>query len=200
MKIASKKYRFSQIAVVIMCVIFIMNLILSRYLDLLSVLLTGGGNIVYYLGESYTFVFKDFQLYRLLTYGYTQTAIWHIAANAFALWYVGLYLEKKIGIVRFMLVYHIGEIFAGITIFVLYPDSFNYGASPAIFACLGVLANWIMRKKDLWNEYRSQKGFYFLLSYLVLSNILGMATLIFHLLGFFIGFLLGFIMKGDDNL
>lgn len=194
-KIAARKYRFSQIAIVIMCTVFIMNLILSRDYNLLWILLSGGGNIVYYLGESYTFIFKDFQLYRLITYGYTQTAIWHISANVVALWYVGLYLEKKIGIIRFMFVYHIGMIFAGIAIFVLYPSSFNYGASPAIFTCLGILANWLIRKKDLWNEYKSQKGFYFLLYYFVFSNILGMCTLVFHLLGFFMGFLLGFVMK-----
>lgn len=198
-KIATKTSRFSQIAIVIMCTVFIMNLILSRDYNLLWIFLSGGGKIVDYLGESYTHIFKDFQLYRLITYGYTQTAIWHLSANALALWYVWPYLEKKIGIIRIMFVYHIGLIFAGIAILVLYPNNFHYGASPAIFACLGILANWLMREKDLWNEYKSQKGFYFLLYYFALSNILGMRTLIFHLLGFCIGFLLGFVMNKNDR-
>lgn len=199
MKIVAKTYRFSQIAIVIMCTIFIINLILSRDCNLLWILLSGGGNIVDYLGESYTTVFKDFQLYRLITYGYTQTAIWHLLANALGLWYIGLYLEKKIGIIRFVFVYHIGLVIAGAAILVFYPNSFNYGASPAIFACLGILANWLIRKRDLWKEYKSQEGFYFLLYYFVLSNVLGMRTLLFHFFGFCIGFLLGFVMKENER-
>ncbi|MDE5866419.1 MAG: rhomboid family intramembrane serine protease, partial [Lachnospiraceae bacterium] len=145
-------------------------------------------------------VFKDFQLYRLITYGYTQTAIWHLAANALGLWYVGLYLEKKIGIIRFIFVYHIGLVIAGIAIMIFYPNSFNYGASPAIFACLGILVNWLIRKKDLLNEYKSQSGFYFLVYYFIFSNFLGMRTLLFHLFGFCIGFLLGFVLKENDHI
>lgn len=209
MKISTKTYRFSHIAIIIMCTIFIMNLILSEDCNSLSILLFGGGNIVDYLGELYIDVFKNFQLYRLITYGYTQTSIWSISANALALWYVGLYLEKKIGSIRFMFVYHIGMIFSGIGIFVLYPYSFNYGTSPAIFVCFGILANWWIRKRELWNEYRSQEGFHFLLYYFVVSNFLGMYTLIFlifgywigfNFLGFCIGFLLGYVIKKNNNL
>lgn len=194
MRIPAKSSAFSQTAIVIMCTVFIMNLILSKDYNLLWILLSGGGKIVDYLGESYTYVFQDFQLYRLITYGYTHTAIWHLAANTLAIWYVGLYLENKIGIMRMMFVYHIGLITAGLAILVLYPNIFHYGASPAIFACLGMIVNWLMRKKDLWDEYKSQKGFYFLLYYFVLSNILGICTLLLHLLGFCTGFLLGFVI------
>ena len=107
--------------------------------------------------------------------------------------------EKKIGIIRVIFVYHIGLVIAGIAILIFYPDTFNYGASPAIFACLGILINWLIRKRDLWNEYKSQKGFYFLLYYFVFSNFLGMNTFLFHLLGFGAGFLLGFVIKGNDK-
>lgn len=52
---------------------------------------------------------------------------------------------KKIGTIWFVLVYHIGLIFAGIILIVLYPSGHHYGASPAIFACIGVLANWLVK-------------------------------------------------------
>lgn len=194
MKITAKTYRFSQIAIVIMCTVFIINLILSRDYNQLWILLSGGGSMVDYLGESYAAVFKDFQLYRLITYGYTQTAIWHLSANALGLWYIGLYLEEKISTIRFILIYHIGLVIAGTAILVFYPNSFNYGASPAIFTCFGLLANWLIRKRELWNEYKSQNGFHFLLYYLVLSNFPGIHTLLFHLFGFCTGFLLGFVI------
>ena len=169
MKVATKTYSFRHAAIIIMCIIFLMNLILSSEYNLLWILLSGGGNIIDYLGESYKTVFSNFQLYRLITYGYTQTAIWHLLANVFGLWYVGIY--------------------------VFYPNSFNYGASPAIFACLGVLVNWLIRNRTIWNEYKTQKGFHFLLYYFVLSNFLGICTFVIHLLGFCTGFLLGFVVK-----
>ena len=194
MKLTTKTNRFSQIAIVIMIIIFIMNFFLSDC-NLFWIFLSGGGNIVDYAGESYATVFENFQLYRLITYGYTQTAIWHLLANVLGLWYVSFYLEKKIGTIRFMLVFHIGLIAAGATLLVFYPSSFNYGASPAIFACLGMLANWLTQNKGLWDEYKSQKGYHFLMYYLVLSNILGVCTLVFHFLGFSVGFLLGFVVK-----
>lgn len=199
MKIATNTYKASQIIIVIMCAIFIINLILSRDCNLFWILLSGGGNIVDHLAGSYTTVLEGFQLYRLITYGYTQTAIWHLAANVLGLWYVGSYLEKKIGVMRFIFVYHTGLVIAGTAILFFYPNSFSYGASPAIFACLGILANWVIRKKKLWNEYKSQNGFSFLLYYFVLSNFLGVHTLLFHLFGFCTGFLLGFCMKEKDS-
>lgn len=77
MKLTTKTNRFSQIAIVIMIIIFIMNFFLSDC-NLFWIFLSGGGNIVDYAGESYATVFENFQLYRLITYGYTQTAIWHL--------------------------------------------------------------------------------------------------------------------------
>lgn len=194
-----KSYRFSQVAIVIMSIIFIWNLFLSRDCNLLWVILSGGGEIIDYLGASYKTVFEDLQLYRLVTYGYTQTAIGHLLANAFALWYVGMYLEKKIGGMKFILIYHLGAIVAGSAMLIIMPNSFNYGASPAIFACLGVLANWLIRKRKLWDEYKSQRGFQYLLCYFVLSNFLGISTALIHLLGLSTGFFLGFIRKDGED-
>lgn len=176
-----------------------MNLVLSKDYNLSGILLSGGGSAVDILGASRTAVLKDFQFYRLITYGYTHAAVWHLAANLFGLWYVLPYLEKKIGSIRVMIIYHIGLVIAGIAILLLFPDSLNYGASPAIFTCLGLLANWLLRKRDLWKEYRSQNGFYFLLYYFVLSNFLGIPTLLLHLFGFCTGFLLGFAMNPNDD-
>lgn len=187
--------RFTQITIVIMSIIFIINLILSRDFNLLWIVLSGGGYIVDYLGASYTTVFEEFQVYRLITYGYTQTAIWHLLANVFGIWYVGKYLEKKIGNMQLMVVFYIGLVVAGAAILCFCPEGFNYGISPAIFTCLGILVNWLIRNRSLWYEYKEQRGFYYLLYYFVLSNLLGICTFIIHLLGFGIGFLLGFVVK-----
>ncbi len=191
--------RFSKIIISIMTIIFIANLFLSKEYNLLWIVLTGGGVIVDYFGTSYTTVFEDFQMYRIITYGYTQTAIWHLLANALSLWYIGRYLESRIGIKKFAILYHVGLVVAGVVIFVICPNSVNYGASPAIFACFGLLANWLVRDKDLWYEYKTQKGFYFLMCYFVLSNFLGLSTLLIHALGFCTGFILGYVIKKNNR-
>ena len=193
-----KSFRFTQIAIVLMSIVFILNLFLSREYNVFWIVLSGGGKIIDYLGASYKTVLEDFQLYRLVTYGYTQPAIWHLLANAFALWYVGLYLEKKIGSFKFVLAFHLGLIAAGIAMIVLFTDSFNYGASPAIFACMGMLINWAFRRRELWSEYKVQKGFHFLLWYFTVSNFLSVGTAVIHLLGFCSGLILGFVIKDKE--
>lgn len=95
MKITAKTNRFTQIAIGIMCTVFLMNLVLSKDYNLSGILLSGGGSAVDMLGASRTAVLKDFQYYRLITYGYTHAAVWHLAANLFGLWYVLPYLEKR---------------------------------------------------------------------------------------------------------
>ncbi len=197
--VTSKENRFGKIAIVIMSIVFIMNLVLSfSECNVFWVLLTGDGVMNDWLGESYKTVFEDFQFYRLLTYGYTQTAIWHIWANVMALWYVGIYLEKKIGILRFVTVYHLGLVIVGIAFILICPSGYMYGASPAIFACIGVLVNWLLRKRELWKEYRAQRGFQFLLYYFILSNFLSIHTFLVHFLGFCVGFLFGFVVRKKE--
>ena len=190
-----KSFRFTQIAIVLMGIVFILNLILSRDYNVFWIVLSGGGKIIDYLGASYKTVVEEFQLYRLVTYGYTQPAIWHLVANAFALWYVGTYLEKKVGSFKFVLIFHLGLIAAGISMIVIFQNGFNYGASPAIFACIGVLINWMVCKRELWREYKFQKGFNFLFWYFIVSNFLSVGTAVIHLLGFCAGVILGFVLK-----
>lgn len=93
--------RFGQIAIVIMVIVFITNFFASDC-DLFWIFLSGGSSIVDYTSVSYSSVFREFQLFRLVTYGYTQTAVWHLVVNLYGLWYVSLYLEKKIGTQVFM--------------------------------------------------------------------------------------------------
>ena len=194
----SKPFRFTQIAIVIMSIVFILNLILSKDYNVFWIVLSGGGKMIDYLGESYNTVVEEDQLYRLITYGYTHPAIWHLIANVFALWYVGLYLEKKIGSFNFVLVFHLGLIAAGLTMIVLFPDSFNYGASPAIFACMGVLIHWGFCKKELWNQYKMQKGYRFLFWYFIISNFFSVGTAVIHLPGLCTGLILGFVIKDRE--
>lgn len=188
--------RLYLIAVIaVMAVLFILNPILSSNCDPLMIILTGGGKLVDYLGAAYDTVYEDFQIYRLITYGYFQPAVWHLLANAFALWYVGLYMEKVISSLRFIIIYHIGLIVSCAVFLLLFPNGLMYGASPAIFCFFGMMALWLIKDRALLDEYKNIKGSRYLLCVAVISNFLSIGTFVVHVLGFCVGILIGFVVK-----
>lgn len=177
-----------------MTVIFVVNLVISRDCNRLMVMLTGGGRLVDFMGASAPAVIKSRQIFRLITYGYLHPAIWHLAANVFALRCIGAYMQKTIGTVRLIVVYHFGLIAAGAAFLLLFPKGIMYGASPAIYCCLGMMAMWILRDRSLSENVRNLRGSRYLLWYLILANFLGLATFAVHVLGFITGLLLGLIV------
>lgn len=195
MRMGKMRTPFTDIAIFIMSAVFVANGLTSWNFTLFRQLGLEKGEIVGSLGISYEAVFKNFQWYRLLAYGYAHTAIWHFLINVLAWWSVGGYLEKKIGTAFLVLIYHAGLVLAGTIVFLFYPDSFNYGASPAIFSCFGLILHWLICKKTMWREYRMQKGCLYCVLFFVFANFLGWASFVIHFLGFSAGFLLGFFIR-----
>lgn len=186
---------FAKVVIALMCILFMINFFVSKDCNLFWVALSGGGKLVGILAESSETVFENHEFYRLVTYGYFHPAVWHLLANILGLWYIEGILEKEIGWLQFILVYHVGLVVAGILFLFIFPSRWVFGASPAIFAGIGVVTNRIYRNRVLWEEYKSQKGFNYLLYYFVLSNFIGIGTLLIHFLGFVTGFLLAFFVK-----
>lgn len=190
-----EKKKLTCISIVIMLIVFLANLFASTEYNVPAIFLSGGGKLVDYLGVKKDAVFDNFQFYRLITYGFTQSSVLHLAANIVALWFVGGYFENYVGRIKLVIIFAVGLILPGCFLALLYPDGLHYGVSPAIFACIGVLVNWALREKDLWKLYRKQTGVGYVVGYFFLSNILGVVTLIFHLWGFLTGILLGFLIR-----
>ena len=186
---------FAAAAIAVMAVLLVVNVVLSGDCNRLMILLTGGGQLVDRLGASYATVYEEFGLWRLVSYGYLQPAVWHLAANALALWYVGRYLQRVIGTWRFVAVYLAGMIAACAVWLLIFPKGYMYGASPAIFCCLGMMTVWAIKDRGLEEEYRSLRGSRYLLGYMLLSNFLSVGTFVVHLLGFGAGMLLGLVVK-----
>ncbi len=191
--------KFAVAAGVAMVVIFIINLVISQDCNRLMVMLTGGGKLVDFMGATPDAVYKSEQIFRLITYGYLHPAIWHLIANVCALWFVGAYMQKVIGTFRLVLVYHLGLITACAIFLLIFLDGLMYGASPAIYCCLGMMATWLLRDRSLLETYRNLQGSRYLLCYLVLANFLGLATFVVHLLGFCVGLLLGFGVRPREQ-
>lgn len=74
-----------------MIVLWMINLILTKE-NLIHTLFWGGGKLTDYTGISYASVFSQHEFWRIITYGYTQTAIWHLLG--FGLGYLFGYFIK----------------------------------------------------------------------------------------------------------
>ena len=186
---------FAKIVSIIALLIFLLNLILSRDYNIVMIMLTGGGKLIDSLGVSYDSLFKESQLYRSITYGYLHPAIWHLAVNVLALWYTGLYLEKVLNKVVIFLIYHAGLIIPCAVFVLLLSSDYMYGASPAIFCCLGMMTMWLIIDHSMLDEYKRIRGNRYLLAYMIISNFLGLGTFVIHLAGFCTGLLLGLFIR-----
>ena len=150
-------------------------------------------------GASYKTVFEDFQVYRLLTYGYVQTTIWHLLANIFALWWVGSYLEQKIGTAFFFLMYHTSLVIAGASIFCSIPIA-SITALRLLF--FPALASWRIGwfvKKHCGMYTGIKKGSFIAPSFLFSQSFRGSFSCD-SFVGLFHRLSLGFFHQGTQNI
>ncbi|MBX9396508.1 rhomboid family intramembrane serine protease [Streptomyces sp. TRM72054] len=84
--------------------------------------------------------------YRLVTSMFTHEAIWHIAFNMLALWWLGGPLEAALGRARFLALYLISGLAGSALAYLLAPPTTaTLGASGAIFGLFGATAVLVRR-------------------------------------------------------
>ncbi|PWI12500.1 rhomboid family intramembrane serine protease [Streptomyces sp. NWU339] len=84
--------------------------------------------------------------YRLVTSMFTHEAIWHIAFNMFALWWLGGPLEQALGRARYLALYLISGLAGSALTYLLAPGTTaSLGASGAIFGLFGAMAVLVRR-------------------------------------------------------
>lgn len=187
--------RFTAVVSIVYVAVFLTNLVLSLKYNIIMIILTGGGQLVDFLGASRNALINELQLYRLITYGYLHPAIWHLIVNIFALWYVGIYIGKKLSKAFIVIIYHAGLVVPCIVFLMIFPNEYMYGASPAIFCFLGIMVMWLIKDRELLDEYKKLQGYRYLLYYMIFSNFLSLGTFVVHFSGFCLGLLLGLVVK-----
>ena len=94
-------------------------------------------------GISYDAVVKDHQYYRFLTHMFIHADMDHLFGNMMVLFFIGTLVEKKLGRFRYIILYFIGGLVAGITSLgyngIQDSSTLSIGASGAIFAVVGAL-------------------------------------------------------------
>lgn len=89
------------------------------------------------------------QLWRLLTPALLHGSIPHIFFNMYALYSIGIGLEKYFGRRRYLLLYVLGAFTGNVTSF-LFTTGYSVGASTAIFGLIGAEAVFLLQNRKLF--------------------------------------------------
>lgn len=88
-------------------------------------------------GGNFRNAVMDGEWWRLITYMFLHGGIMHLLMNAYALVYIGMFLEPLLGKARFITAYLLTGICAGLASIMMHPFSVGVGASGAIFGMYG---------------------------------------------------------------
>jgi len=164
-----KKIVATHILIFINVLVFFLTYILSGMnLGSLALLKYGGLN---------SLLVQSGEVWRLITSGFLHGGLFHLLFNMYALYVIGTQIENFVGKYKFLIIYFVSMISAGLLSCAINPNVVSVGASGAIFGLLGALVYF---------------GYHYRL---YLSSILKNQIIPLILLNL----VLGFVMSGIDN-
>ena len=166
----------------------------------------------HFLKESdlYIFSFKDSDLlswganfkpsiingewWRLLTCVFLHGGLMHLVLNMYVLYFVGIFLEPRLGKTKFAVIYLVTGVLASITILLRYDGTISVGASGAIFGLYGVILALILTKKVFLKDL-SKPFLRSILLYVAICLLLEFTggDNVVHIAGLISGFIIGLI-------
>ena len=175
-------------------IVFIINIIMGGG-NRFWILLTGGGNLMDYGYAQYDLVFDKYQFWRLVSSGYLHLGILHLGFNLYALYCLGNIVEKRLGTIRYLLVFHVLMILTVSIWCLFFRGAAIVGASSGIFAVIGFfLIQGLLREKGIWEQLPKGKRNY-IIGYSVIGNLLSPYTTALHAISFLLGAIYGFMRK-----
>ena len=140
---------------------------------------------------------QPWQVYRLFTAMFLHESIEHIGLNMLSLFFVGVITERIFGARRYLVIYLVGGLAAGVVQAIATPNVVSLGASGAIFAIFGAFGAFLfLRRRALGPVANSLIGQW--LFWLVLNLVFGFAVpgigIADHIGGLIAGFILGAIL------
>ncbi|ADH98063.1 rhomboid family intramembrane serine protease [Salisediminibacterium selenitireducens] len=116
-----------------------------------------GGNEIFALGVGWNFAIAMGEYWRLVTPIFLHGGLMHVMFNSFALFLFGPWLEAKLGISRFVMLFLGTAVIANIVTFLLQGPNYSHvGASGAIYGLFGVYLYIVLLRKDLMDQVSSQ--------------------------------------------
>lgn len=132
--------------------------------------------------------------YRLLTGSFFHQNIFHLLANVYGIYFVGIILEDKIGSWKFLVIYSIGNIGAYIIYSIFSDYTKGTGASPGIYALIACIIILHLYNKETLNLTIGSWPVNYTFTYLILGNFYGMGAFIVHIYGFSFGAMIALIL------
>ena len=189
----NKRITATLILVIINLLAFLANLAIGGG-SFLGLFLSGGGYVKEFGEASYVLVMEQGQWWRLLTCGYLHMGIIHLLGNMVALEIVGGKIEEKIGPLKMVLLYNVGTILTGFLWCLIFRNGTMIGASLGIFVLFGMVCALLLagRERKMIELNRAEKRY--LICYVIVGCLLGIGTIVVHLIGFGIGMVVGAIV------
>ncbi len=144
---------------------------------------------------SYTKVFADGEWWRLILHMYLHAGIWHVLFNVLALLYAGKVVEKKIGSLPYLLLYHVIAIVNAILMCLIFRDSVSVGASAGIFGMIGIVCVLKWKKDVVCSENLGRGEFRYIIFFSLISLVLGLESFVTHAVAFVFGGIVGVVLQ-----
>lgn len=140
-------------------------------------------------------VFGDGEWWRLILHMYLHAGILHMLFNIFALLYAGKVVEKKIGSLPYLLLYHVIAVVNAIIMCLIFKDSTSVGASAGIFGMIGIVCIMKWKKDVICNENLKKGEIIYIIVFSVLSLLLGLESFVTHFVAFVFGIIVGLLLQ-----
>ena len=133
---------------------------------------------------------RKMEWYRLLTSSFFHMNLFHMMANLFGIYFVGVFLEAKIGSSMFLLTYMVGNLLVSLLFSLFFSFTNGTGASPGIFALLGCMLYLYIQTPDLFSFQVGTWQTNYLIIYATIGNFIGLKGAFSHVLGFIFGIII----------
>jgi len=169
--------------------------------------------------DLYIFSFKDSDLlswganfkssivsgewWRLLTSIFLHGGLMHLVLNMYVLYFVGIFLEPRLGKIKFAIIYLVTGVLASITILWRHDETIGVGASAAIFGLYGVILSLLLTRKVFLKDFSKPflRSTLLYIAICLLLEFMGGDNVI-HIAGLISGFIIGIIFinwKADSH-
>ena len=140
-------------------------------------------------------VFGDREWWRLFLHMYLHAGVLHMLFNVFALLFAGKVVEKKIGSLPYLLLYHVIAVVNASIMCFIFPNSISVGASAGIFGMIGVLCVMKWKKDPICNESLKKGEYIYIIVFSAMSLLLGLESFVTHFVAFVFGFVVGLLIQ-----
>ncbi len=203
-----ERYGKVNVIIALLCVIFLIinsvivsesalnQLASNKYLAYILNFLAGCEGKLGTIGSmSNAKVFGDGEWWRLFLHMYLHAGVLHMLFNVFALLFAGKVVEKKIGSLSYLLLYHVIAIVNAIIMCFIFPNSTSVGASAGIFGMIGIVCVMKWKKDTVCNENLKKGELIYSIVFSVLSLLLGLESFVSHLVAFVFGLVVGILIQ-----